>query len=166
MKRLSLILALLAGSAAADGFAMPDLTGITVDTVAFGPNYIQRAEPGRITIACLDCGADFIAIDVLMGRSTDGTEGRYRSGETTLADMEAICASGDPTCRLEAIEVGDAVGWVSVYEGFPGPGSTAALFLDGDLLTIRSIAPDTALARENADIALRTVAPQIVGAGQ
>ncbi|MEM7060100.1 MAG: hypothetical protein AAF557_21165 [Pseudomonadota bacterium] len=150
--------------AAADGFAMKDFTQLDPDLSAFqsGAFEARSSEAARLTIICTDC-SDQTVIDVQLGRSTDGTEDRYRSGETTIEMMRGICKSRNDSCELEATEVGAAVGWVTSYEAFGGWGSTTVLFLDGDLLTIRSIAAGKDQAVANGSAARDTVAPLIVG---
>ena len=164
MRRVALLMALAAQPALADGFASPDLTEATVpDDLIAGHALQTRAEPERLTIMCVDCGDEFVAIDVLRGRNADGTEGRVRSGETTIADMEALCQAREPLCRIEAAPAGAAVGWVSSYPSPMGAGSTAALLRDGDMLTIRSIAPDAEVARRPASAELERVVPAVIG---
>ena len=160
---LALCAALVPGLACAEGFAVSDLGTLDVETAVFeGGTYAARAtDPDRLTIMCTDCD-DMVAIDVLLGESTDGTEGRVRSGETKIEDMEAMCKARDPSCTLTGVSVGPAIGWVSVYDGMI-PGSTTVLFRDGDLLTIRSIAPDRETAAANGALVRETLAPQIVG---
>ena len=162
MKR-AIILALLPVAAWADGFAQKDLSAIKVDANVFaGGSYAVRSETGSLTIACTTCD-DLTAIAVQLGRSTDGTEGRFRSGETTIAQMEALCRQRDPDCTLTRAEVGEAVGWVTQYELGPTQGSTAVLFLDGDMLTIRSLSDSRNRTGANMAAALDTLAPRIIG---
>jgi hypothetical protein len=154
---------LLASPALAEGFAVSDLSTLSVDPAALlGEGHVARAEPARLSLACLGC-ADLPAVDVLLGRQDDGTEGRVRSGETTVADLQALCRSRDPTCRIEALDVAPAVGWISAHEGAGGPGSTAIVLRDGDLLTIRSLAGDVATARANAEAVIAGLGPLIIG---
>jgi hypothetical protein len=164
MRLLLIASCLVAAPLWADGFEQTDLSQIDPSLAAFsGGVYDAGAAPDRLTIYCTDC-SDQVAIDVLMGQSTDGTEGRYRSGETTIEKMEAICKSRSPTCELEAVETGAAVGWITQYEiGGDTKGSTVVLFQDGDMLTIRSIAKDRETADRNAAVSLKMLAPQIVG---
>lgn len=161
--RLAVTLALLASQAAAEGFATTDLSTLPVDPVALlGEGFVARAEPARLTFACLAC-AEFTAVDVLLGRQDDGTEGRVRSGATTIADLDAQCRARDPSCRIEALDAGPAVGWISAYETAGIVGSTAVAIRDGDLLTIRSVAGDAATARAHALAVMAGLAPLIIG---
>lgn len=165
LRPLALLLALLAaGPALADGFAVHDLRTLDVDVGAFagGAFEAEANEPGRLTIFCADCEG-IVAVDIILGRSDDETEERFRSGETTVGRMAAICRERNPTCTLEGAQAGRAVGWVTHYEAAGRAESTTALFLDGDLLTIRSISPDPAQAFANGAAARETVAPLIVG---
>lgn len=164
LRYLSALLVVLAASpAVAEGFANDDLTTVPVDTAAYeGGAFEARATaPERLTIFCLDCEG-FTAIDVLIGQGDPGTERRLRSGETTVADMEALCRERAPSCRIEAASVGEAIGYRSVYGSTGGAGSTAVLMLDGAMLTIRSIAPDAETASANAETALDAIAPAVV----
>ena len=102
-------------------------------------------------------------IDILLGRQTDGTEERVRSGETSMAELERLCQSRSPSCRLAALEVAPAVGWITTYPIGSMAGSTADIFRGGDLLTIRSLATDAETARGNAERLVKTVGAKIVG---
>lgn len=163
--RIALVAALLAASAApaAAGFAERDLSRISVDVSGYGGGtFTHRAEPSRLTLMCLDCDA-MQAVDVLVGRTGDGTEARLRSGATTAADMERLCKQKEPSCTMSARNVGAAVGVQSVWPMGQSAVATVYLYRDGDLLTIRSLAPDAATATANATRAIETLAPQIVG---
>ena len=169
---LSLMLALGSGgpeAAAADpapaadsapaGFALHDLALLEGAARSLGGKQFDvRASAERLTLACADCEG-FVAIDVLLGSSSDGTEGRFRGGETPLEQLEAQCRARDEACRLERLDVGAAVGWLSIYSR----GSTAVLFRSGDMLTIRGLADDPQVARSYVRAALETLALRIVG---
>jgi hypothetical protein len=162
----SLIVALLclaAVPARAEGFAIRDLTAVAGEAKAsLGEGFVARAEPQRLTLMCPGCeGAPMI--DLLLGRQADGTEERVRAGRTSLAQLEAICRSRSPDCRLSALSVAPAVGWVSAYTAGSGAGATAVILRDGDLLTIRSLAGSPAAASRQVDVLARAVAPRIVG---
>ncbi len=160
---LSVLLCLAPLVAAAEGFALTDLRKVEIDASAFaGGSYDYQQDRKRLIIACETCD-DLTVISADVSRSTDGTEGRFRSGETTIEKMEALCQDRDPKCRLTRVEVGGAVGWVSQYRLGPNEGSTAVLFRDGDLLTIRSLSESRNRSGTNMAAALRTIAPQIVG---
>lgn len=150
-----------ASPAAADGFATRDLQSVTLDPSGFvgGAFEAKATSPARLTAFCPDCEA-FVAVDIQIGRSTDGTEARFRSGETTVEKMAAICRSRDPGCVLTRRAFGPAVGWRTTYSA----GSTILLFLDGDTLTIRSLSDDPEIAAANAVYALEAVGPQVIGA--
>ena len=149
---------------AAAGFILKDLRSLSVDASGFvGGQFAAKAtDARRLTIYCTTC-AQFTAIDVIIGRSTDGTEQRYRSGTTTIEKMAALCRSRSPSCKMRATASGSAVGWISEYDLGATRGSTVVLFLDGDLLTIRSISDTRQTASANAVHALKTIAPLIVG---
>ncbi|ABD54027.1 hypothetical protein [Jannaschia sp. CCS1] len=163
MKAAALVATLLASPVAAEGFAVSDLQTLSVDLSALsGGTFLAEAtSPQRLTIMCTDCAA-FQAIDVRIGRQDDGTEARLRAGQTTIGDVRAMCQARDPSCTLEGIEQGRAIGWLTTYDGAV-TGSTALLFLDGDLLTIRSIADDVTTARRNVDGVRAALVPVIVG---
>lgn len=102
-------------------------------------------------------------IDVTVGRQADGAEQRVRSGETSIARLDALCKRTNPSCRITTINVAPAVGWVSAYPMGANAGATAVVIRDGDLLTVRSLSSDPAIARGNAETVLKKVAPQIIG---
>jgi hypothetical protein len=160
--RLAVLLALLAPPAFADGFAITDLTRAPDMVPVLGAGYISRVEADRVTLVCFDCpGAPMI--DILMGRQTDGTEDRLRSGETSMADMEAICQRNEPACKLEGLAVEPAVGFVSTYPVLGQNGSTTIVMLGGDMLTIRSISDDPAVAVANGVTLQQNLIPAIIG---
>lgn len=164
MRRIAAALACLAAvPASAEGFAVRDLKTIAADANhALGGRYATKSEPKRLILNCSDCeGAPII--DMQLGRQTDGTEGRVRSGQTSIARLESICQSRSPDCRLTGLSVLPAVGWISSYALGATGGSTAIILRDGDMLTIRSIAADRDVAARNAETIARTIVPRIVG---
>ena len=76
--------------------------------------------------------------------------------------MEAQCRARQDGCRIEALNVAPAVGWLSLWK-IGGSGSTAVIVLDGDMLTVRSIAGDSATAKANAQAVVADLVPQLVG---
>jgi hypothetical protein len=157
------IVAMIATGAHAEGFSTRDLSGIAADVVAaLGSGFIHRAEPSRLTLTCPEC-AGAPMIDVLLGRQTDGTEQRVRSGETSIASMEKLCQAKSPACRLSALDIAPAVGWISTYPMGSNAGYTAIILRDGDLLTIRSLASSAEIARDNAETVLKAVKPKLIG---
>jgi hypothetical protein len=80
-----------------------------------------------------------------------------------MARLEALCRSRSPTCKLSALEVAPAVGWITTYPTATGAGSTAIVLRDGDLLTIRSLAADEPAARRNAEKTLAAIVRKVVG---
>ena len=160
---LCALLLALPGPGRAEGFAVDDLTTLSPDLGGYkGGRFAARTGAERVTLSCEDCEG-LVAVDVLLGRSTDGTEGRYRDGTTTLQSLEDQCKAREPSCRLFPAEAGGAVGWRSEYRLGDNAGSTVVLFRDGDLLTIRAIAPDMATASANARRATETLGRQIAG---
>lgn len=148
-----------AAERAAEGFAIEDLSRIEAEARSLGgKRFDARASADRLTLACSDCDG-LVAIDVLLGSSSDGTESRFRSGETTLEKLESACRARDEACRLERLDVRAAVGWLSIYSR----GATAVLFRDGDMLTIRALADSPQTAQAYVRAALETLAPRIVG---
>jgi hypothetical protein len=159
----SLIFLIFPFGALAEGFAVYDLNDVNVDADQFaGGTYDLQQKRKRLILACMTCD-DLTAVNVILSTAPDDTETRFRSGETTVEDMEAICKQNDKTCTLTAVEVGKAVGWVTQYKLGPNEGSTAVLFLDGDMLTIRSLSESRNRVGSNMATALAQIAPQIVG---
>jgi hypothetical protein len=145
------------------GFAITDLR--QVSEIAFavpGNRYSRSVAANRLTLYCRSC-RDTQSIDIVVGKSTDGTEGRFRSGETTIAMMQGICKSRQPNCTMEAIEINGAIGWVSRVQLGPLQMSTSILFKNGDMLTIRSLAGDRQTAFDNGRAAREQIAPSIIG---
>lgn len=166
MKRFlpAAVFALATVSAHAEGFAIKDLSQASAHAAsALGGRFVHRAAPQRLTLSCPTCeGAP--AVDILLGRQADGTEERLRSGQTSIARLQELCRAKNPECTISAVDVAPAVGWISAYRlGGAMWGSTAVVLRDGDLLTVRSIASDGAVARRNAETIVKAVAPKIVG---
>lgn len=164
LRVLLLVLAtLVAVEAHAGGFAVHDLSTVAAEAnAALGAGFIRKAEAARLTLSCLGCEGQPV-VDVQLGRQDDGTEQRVRSGQTTMAQLEALCRSRSPTCKLTALEVAPAVGWITTYPSGAGSGSTAVVLRDGDLLTVRSVAGDEQTARRNAERALGAIVRKLVG---
>lgn len=164
-RRLLLILPLLVMvmSAHARGFATSNLTALGKSAAAaLGEGFTFRAEPSRLTLACDKCAGEPI-IDVTLGKQTDGTEQRVRSGATTIADLEKLCRSRDDACRVTGLDVGAAVGWVSSYPSGDREGATAVIILDGQLLTVRALATSHGVARAAITRILPLIRARIVG---
>jgi hypothetical protein len=147
------------------GFAMTDLSGLNVDSIPVklsGPR-LSRVQPNRASIICARC-AELEAVDILLGKSTDGTEGRLRSGVTTVAAMEKLCqARGPAPCTMEKVEKFGATGYVSRTAALGLPVSTTVLFKQGDMLTIRSIGATADLAFSNGQTVLNSIGAQVIG---
>lgn len=160
---LAALLGLSTVSAQAEGFAVRDLSSVAAQaSAALGEGFQSRVAPQRVTLMCPSCeGAPMI--DILLGRQDDGTEERVRSGQTSIEKLEALCQARSPECRLSALSVAPAVGWLSTYPMGSTAGSTAVILRGGDLLTIRSLARNSEVAARNAQTLARTVAPAIVG---
>ena len=153
----------LAVGAQAQGLATKDLTKVgQAAAAAMGPGFEMKAEPERLTLVCATCAGEPI-IDILVGRQTDGTEARVRSGATGMADLQRLCRARSPSCTVSALVVAPAVGWVSGYPLGDRAGATAVIIRDGDLLTIRSLARNPAAARAAVDRLLPLVRSRIVG---
>ena len=147
----------------ATGFAIHDLTKLPFEpATALGTGYLARTDSARLSMVCTGC-TGYPMLDVLLGRQDDGTEGRVRSGVTTIAQLDATCKSRMASCRIDSVAVAPAVGWMSSYRLGAQFAHTIVVIRDGDLLTIRSLAGDSTVARHNADVLLTTVVPAIVG---
>lgn len=157
------LLCLSAGAARAEGFAVRDLTTVVDAAKAvLSTGALSRAEPRRLTLSCPDC-AGAPMIDLQLGRQTDGTEERVRSGQTSLDRLEALCRAKNPDCRLSVLSVAPALGWISSYPVGTSAGATAMILRDGDLLTIRALAGSREAASGHVAALVRAVAPGLVG---
>ncbi len=164
MRVLLLLLAAAGVSGAVpDGFAVRNLTTLKFDASAvLGGDFVSRADSARLTLMCATCtGAP--AIDVLLGRQADGTEERVRDGTTTFARLDSLCHARNASCRIEGLRVAPAVGWISSYRLGAQSANTVIVLRGGDLLTIRSMASDSAASRRYADRLIETLVPMIVG---
>jgi hypothetical protein len=157
------ITVLMATEARAEGFAIRDLSDVVPEvSTALGSGFIHKTEPERLTLICPECSGEPI-IDLQLGRQTDGTEQRVRSGQTSISSLEKRCQEKSPTCRLSGLDVAPAVGWITTYPMGSRTGSTVVILQDGDLLTIRSLASNAEVARDNAEKVVRAVKPKMIG---
>lgn len=156
--------ALSAATAAQAGrFAINDLTQIgDAAAAALGPGYIFRAETERVSLHCAEC-AGAPLIDILLGTQNDGTEWRVRSGVTTIAELERQCRTRNDKCRIAALDVAPAVGWVSRYPSPLGEGSTAAIILDGQVLTVRITAGGSGTSSQVMERLLPLLRARVIG---
>ncbi len=153
----------VASGAAAKGFATLDLTGVgSAAAAALGPGHAVRAEPRRLILLCETCAGEPV-IDISIGNQTDGTEGRVRSSATSISDLELICRARNADCRVSALEVEPAVGWVSAYPLGETAGATAVIIREGDMLIVRSLAQDLVAARRGIDRLLPVLRDRIIG---
>ena len=160
---LVLLCCLWSQAGMAQGFAIHDLTTIVEEArTAFGSGSSAQAEPQHLILTCSACGGAPTA-DLVVGRLTDGTEERVRSGKTTLAALETICLKRNPDCRLSSIPAGPAIGWISVYPVGRSGGAMAVILRDGDLLSIEARATNRDAAEDAVQRLVQTVSRRIVG---
>ncbi len=123
----------------------------------------QNTNRQRVDPTCESCAVPTM-VSSNIGRQSDGTEGRVRNGQTTMVDLERICQSREPDCDLTRADMGGAVGWLTVWRTSDAfAGSTLTLIKDGNVMTVRSIAPTPEAARKIVARLQRAVLPQIVG---
>ncbi len=128
-----------------------------------GPNFLGSMGRGNksVTIGCASC-TGLTMVTMSIGRQTDGTEERVRSGQTTMADLERQCQANEPTCRVTRADVGGAVGWLTSYASGRLAGNTHVLVLNGDMLIVRSMADKSKTARDNMLRMQRSIIPEII----
>lgn len=159
------VLAFVSAQARADGFGVHDLTTIAPEVSAAlgsGSGFNSKSETQRLTLICPKCDGE-PTIDLQLGRQTDGTEERVRSGQTPIARLEMLCQERNPSCRLTGLDVTPAVGWISTYAMGPMFASTVVIMRGGDLLTIRSLASNAEAARGNAEKVVQAVRSRLIG---
>jgi hypothetical protein len=157
------VTALAPASARAQGFAITDLTLLEEPAAAaLGRRFVTRAEPDRLILTCEECAGEPL-VDVILGKQADGTEERVRSGATTIADLQTLCRRNSDACRVTALDVGAAVGWISSYPAGEGQGATAIIILDGQMLTVRAQARGDGTARSTIDRLLPLIRTKVVG---
>ncbi len=154
---------LVSAKATKTGFAITDLTALRTGKLSVsGQDFTAKSDAKRLTLLCHTC-RDFTAIDVLLDKSTDGTEGRLRSGETKIAAIELKCRQREPNCLIRATKIRGAVGWVSKTTAAGSPTSTTILFKDGDRLVVRSIAGTIEDAYRNGQQVVDRIGTRIIG---
>lgn len=157
------VLASIATEVHAEGFGVRDLSTIAPEvSTALGSGFSHKGETERLTLSCPGCDGEPI-VDLLLGRQTDGTEDRVRSGQTPISRLEQLCQERSPSCRLTGLDVAPAVGWISTYSMGALFGSTAVILRSGDLLTIRSVASNAEAARGNAEKVVKAVRTRLIG---
>jgi hypothetical protein len=161
---LSIIIAAgFAVGASAQGLENTDLVSVgQAAAAALGPGFQVKAEKQRITLACITCAGEPI-VDMLIGRQTDGTEERLRSGVTGIADLQRLCRVRSTSCTVSALDVAPGVGWVSGYPLGDRAGATAVIMRNGDLLTVRSLGSNPDAARQAVNQLLPLIRAKIVG---
>ncbi len=148
------------GARAQDGPALAALEARAV--AALGAGYVAQIEGDRMTLTCAACdGAPMVELRV--GRQEDGTEGRLRSGATSITVLDQQCRGRNPTCRVEGADLGPAVGWVSAYRAGAIAGSTLVLLRDGAMVIARSVAASPEVARGNVERLRAEVLPALIG---
>jgi hypothetical protein len=147
----------------AQGFAIHDLTPLAEEArMALGKDATAQTQPSQLILTCPACvGAPTVALQ--LGRLTDGTEGRVRSGKTTMASLEALCVQKNPDCRLTTLPAGPAVAWITAYAFGTSAGATAIVLRDGDLLTIDARSIDRGAAEDAVQRLAQKLLPRIVG---
>ncbi|MCJ2021015.1 hypothetical protein MKK84_26940 [Methylobacterium sp. E-065] len=145
------------------GFAVHDRTPLAEDArTALGKDATAQAEPFQLMLTCPGCdGAPTVALQ--LGRLTDGTEGRIRSGKTTMGALETICVKKNPDCRLTTLPAGPGVAWITSYAFETGAGATAIVLRDGDLLTIDARSIDRGAAEDTVLRLAQKLLPRIIG---
>lgn len=157
------VLVFVSTEARADGFGVRDLAAIAPEvSAALGSGFSAKSETQRLTLICPKCDGE-PTIDLQLGRQTDGTEERVRSGQTPIARLEMLCQERNPSCRLTGLDVTPAVGWISTYAMGPMFASTVVIMRGGDLLTIRSLASNAEAARGNAEKVVQAVRSRLIG---
>lgn len=157
------LVAVLGLAGLATGFATHDLTRLRFDPArTLGAGYLARVERDRMTLMCSSCAGGPM-LDIRLGRQDDGTEGRVRAGTTTMAELETLCQMRSPSCRITLVRVAPAVGWMSSYRIGEQFAHTVIVLRDGDLLTLRSMAGDSTVARRNVDALVARLVPMVVG---
>ena len=160
---LVILLSVWSQAALAQGFAVHDLTPLAEEARnALGKDATAQAQPLQLMLTCPSCdGGPTVALQ--LGRLTDGTEGRIRSGKTTMAALETMCLQKNPDCRLTTLPAGRAVAWITSYAFGTGAGATAVVLRDGDLLTIDARSIDRGAAEDAVLRLAQKLLPRIVG---
>lgn len=161
---LAAFVATIGTPANAQGFAIREIAQVADRAASvLGAGFERSTAENQVVLRCEGCPGEPL-VSVSLGRQTDGTEQRVRSGQTRIAMLEKQCKARDPACRLSALSVSPAVGWVSSWPMGDTAGTTAVVLRDGDLFTIRVLAADAASARKVMDTLVQGLIPKVVGA--
>jgi hypothetical protein len=154
---------LSAGGACAEGFVVSDLGDVEFAGLA-EEALDGSAEPARVVYLLSE--APPLAIEVKLEDADPGLEGRVRSGETTMADLRALCdrnaaEMGSECLELEAAPLRGAVGWRTRTRS--DLEMTTRVLVDGpDRLMLTAIGADRGQVDALAERALAVLAPQII----
>jgi len=121
-----------------------------------------QAKPEHLILTCT-AFAGAPTAELQLGRLSDGTEQRVRSGKTSFGALEALCMKRNPDCRLSGLPAGPAIGWITVYALGYGGGATAVILRDGDLLSIDARATSRGSAEDAVQRLAQSIMPRIVG---
>lgn len=161
------VFAFAAGTARSEGFVLRDLTVIEADVAAaFGDGYEHWAIPTTLHLGCCD-GEEEQVVRLTVDRHTDEIGQQDRTDRDYISGLEQICAGLGPSCEIEEIDAGAALGRrVTVCMRVPLQTTSLFVVKDGDRLTIRSSATDATMARRNADKALRAAGALLLEGGR
>ncbi|MBP1182484.1 hypothetical protein [Methylobacterium sp. PvR107] len=160
---LCLLWCLWAQAGLAQGFAIHDLTQVAEAVrTSLGSGSTAQAKPEHLILTCT-AFAGAPTAELQLGRLSDGTEQRVRSGKTSFGALEALCMKRNPDCRLSGLPAGPAIGWITVYALGYGGGATAVILRDGDLLSIDARATSRGSAEDAVQRLAQSIMPRIVG---
>ena len=149
---------LLAQPSWADGFHVTDLRDVSLEDVEFlGGTYASETTASAITFTCQDCNeASLMGIAVAAVADLEP--------DFNLENTIAACTEAAPLCVASRLEIGDADGLQFITPFDSGVFSHQIILIkDSDAIMVQAIATSRSTARQNADIALTSIVPQIIG---
>jgi hypothetical protein len=147
----------------ASGFALSEFARNTRLPLSIeGKQFGRKVKPKLLRLTCRNCRG-YQNVDIVLSKSPDGNEARFRSGERTIAMMESECKARNPSCTYEAVSINGAIGWISRQQIGRITFDVSVLYKNGDQLDIQSLSDSAADARANGSAVREQIAPLIIG---
>jgi hypothetical protein len=147
----------------APDFAITDMRQLADVPFTIGANrYSRKAKPESILFSCRSCRSDE-SVHIRVTTEIVQSQAKLKSGQDTVATLEAACKNQYRDCRMEATEVEGATGTISTMSLGPIAVSSLVVSKGVRTLIIQSLAATPEIALQNVKAAREQIAPLIVG---